>query len=138
MRNQTLAETTCSQDYGHELTATHPHMIPDDWLSEAGLVGFVPSQRSFRCDEPHVLVPLVAIEPIMRNEGVTLDANGFRRDRMMSILHGIRRSESIPPIEVEIACAQRRTYRLRDGFHRYYASFWLNFEAVPADIVPSY
>jgi hypothetical protein len=84
------------------------------------------------------LVALAAIEPILRNEGVTLDANGFRRDRMMKILHGIRLGESIPPIEVEVTDGQRGMYRLRDGFHRYYASLYLGFEAVPADIVPGY
>lgn len=114
----------------------HPHAIPGEWLAQASLVNFVPSGESFRCDEPHVLVPVTAVLPIFRNPGVVLDANGFGRDRMLKILHGISRGDSIPPIYVEMAHEREQKYRLRDGFHRFYAALWLGFAKVPVEVLP--
>ena len=71
----------------------------------------------------------------MRNEGVTLDENGFRRDRMMKILCGIRDGDSIPAICIELADPGQRRYRVRGGFHRYYASVTAGFSHVPSNIV---
>ena len=71
----------------------------------------------------------------MRNEGVTLDENGFRHDRMMTILRGIRDGASIPAIYIEAANPGQRRYRLRGGFHRYYASITVGFSHMPSSIV---
>jgi hypothetical protein len=75
------------------------------------------------------------IEPPMRNEGVTLDANGFGRDRMLSILAGIRDGDALPPIDIETADPGQRPFRLRGGFHRFFAAVDLGFSHIPADIV---
>lgn len=69
-------------------TATESMKIPRQWLAEAGVETFVPAAPSFRCTEPHVLIPLIKIEKVVRTR--PLDANGFCRDRMMRILVGIR------------------------------------------------
>src|SRR4029077_4643716 len=73
----------------------------------------VPSVRvtratSFCCAAPHILIALADIERTARI--VPLDANGFRRDKMMPILVGIRDgSDTIPPVPVEpIELGQRR------------------------------
>jgi hypothetical protein len=110
-------------------------LIPHEWIAAAGLTDFKPDRSSFRCDEPHVLMRLTDIEPPLRNAGVTLDANGFRRDRMMRILEGIRDGASIPPIYVEVSDPGQRPYRVRDGVHRYWASHALGFSCVPAEIL---
>jgi hypothetical protein len=112
------------------------HRVPSEWIAEAGLHGFVPVTLGFHCEVPHVLMPLADIEPPMRNEGVTLDANGFGRERMMRILHGILASDRLPPIDVETADPPQRPYRLRSGFHRFYASCACGFSHIPVDIVP--
>jgi hypothetical protein len=67
---------------------------------------------------------------------VPLDANGFRRDKMMPVLVGIRDgADIVPPVPVEpIELDQRRMYRLRDGTHRFYASLTLGFSHLPCDI----
>lgn len=83
-----------------------------------------------------MLIPVTAFLPIFRNAGVVLDANGFGRDRMLKILHGVSRGESIPPIYVEIADEREQKYRLRNGFHRYYAALWLGFAKVPVEVLP--
>jgi hypothetical protein len=85
----------------------------------------VGQRQNFRCDEPHVCIALADIEVPMRNPGGTLDANGFRHDRMLRILVGVRDNHSIPPICVEQADPGHRPYRVRCGFHRYHASLTL-------------
>jgi hypothetical protein len=112
------------------------HRIPPDWIIEAGLQDFKPARKGFRCDQEHELVALADIEPPKRNLGVTLDQNGFGRDRMMKILLGIRDNNSIPPIDIERADPGQRQFRLRAGFHRYYASVATGFTHVPAQLVP--
>ena len=82
-------------------------------------------RRGWRLDE---------IERMVRV--VPLDANGFRRDKMMPVLVGIRDgADIVPPVPVEpIELDQRRMYRLRDGTHRFYASLTLGFSHLPCDI----
>ena len=41
--------------------------IPDDWLSEAGVIGFTPMTASYR-STAGILVPLTAIEPAAAGE----------------------------------------------------------------------
>jgi hypothetical protein len=112
------------------------HSIPADWIADAGLQNFAPTKSAFRCDMPHRLIAIADIEPPMRSPGVILDANGFRRDRMMRILEGIRADDAIPPIDVEISDPGQRPFRLRGGFHRFYASLTCGFWEIPVDVVP--
>ena len=114
------------------------HYIPSEWILEAGLQSFEPSASGYHCDVPHTLVALEEIKPARRNEGVTLDSNGFNRERMMRVLTGIRHGEPIPPILVWPAETGPWRFELRDGFHRFYAAQTLKFSHVPADIIERY
>jgi hypothetical protein len=114
------------------------HIIPPEWIREAGLQGFEPSTPGYHCDDEHQLVAIADIAPIVRNEGVTLDVNGFGRDRMMRILFGIRDGDSIPPILMWPAESGPWRFELRNGVHRYYAAQTLKFSHVPADIGDRY
>ena len=107
--------------------------IPAEWLAEARLQNFIPVRSGFRCQAPHVLISLSDIEKPMRS--IPLDVNGFRRDRMMRILVGIRENDFIPPIVVERAADpnEQPSYRLRCGVHRFYASLTLGFTHIPAE-----
>jgi hypothetical protein len=40
--------------------------IPDDWLSQAGTVGFKPTARAYRSTAAATMVPLTEIEPVAR------------------------------------------------------------------------
>jgi hypothetical protein len=111
------------------------HEIPPEWIEAVGVVAFQPTAQSYRCDVPHTLMALTDIDLPRRNEGVTLDANGFGRARMVRILEGIRDDEALPPIYVEPADPGQRRYRLRAGFHRFYASLSCGFSHIPVDIV---
>jgi hypothetical protein len=112
------------------------HTIPSEWIAEAQMQDFKASTPAFRCDMAHTLIALSDIEPPLRNEGVILDANGFRHNRMVRILVGLRVGDALPPIDVEIADLGRLPYRLRGGVHRYYASRTFGFTHIPVDIVP--
>ena len=112
-------------------------IILADWMAEAGVQNFqpAPSQRSFRCEAPHLLIALADIEVPLRRSGYPLDANGFRHERMVRILVGIRESVSLPAICIEQADPGQRPYRVRCGVHRYHASLALGFSHIPAEIV---
>jgi hypothetical protein len=64
-----------------------------------------------------------------------LDANGFRHDRMLRLLIGIRDDVSLTAILVEPADPGQRPYRVRGGVHRYHASLTLSFSHVPGEVV---
>jgi hypothetical protein len=109
--------------------------IPDAWLAEAAVHNFQPTRRAYRCDDPHECIALADVEVPLRRSGHSLDANGFRHDRMVSLLTGIRDSVSLPAIYIERADPGQRTYRVRNGVHRYHASLALGFSHVPAEII---
>ena len=110
-------------------------VIPADWIAEAGVQDFRPTRRAFRCDGPHECIALADIELPLRRSGNPLDANGFRHDRMVRLLTGIRDNISLPAIHIERADPGQRPYRVRCGVHRYHASLTLGFSHVPAEIV---
>lgn len=107
--------------------------IPLEWLAEVGLQDFRPPRTAIQCGAPHELIALAEIEPLVRL--VPIDANGFRRSKMMPVLEMIR--DDLPskdPIQV-IRQFGEWPYRLHDGVHRFYASRTLGFTHVPAEII---
>jgi hypothetical protein len=112
--------------------------VPAEWIAEAGLQDFKPTRCGFHCVVDHELIALADIEPPIRNADRPLDANGFRHDRMLKILVGIRRDDAIPPIPIEIADPGQRRYRVRDGVHRYWASVTVGFTHIPAEVAERY
>jgi hypothetical protein len=107
--------------------------IPAEWFAEAGLQGFKPQRSAFRCAAPHELIVLAEIEPVARS--VSLEANGFVRSRMISVLEMIRDDRpSHEPIQIMRRSGQW-PYRLHHGVHRFYASRRLGFTHVPAEVI---
>jgi hypothetical protein len=107
--------------------------IPAEWLTDAGLQNFKPVRSAIRCAAPHVLIAVDEIESLVRS--VPLDANGFRRSKMMAVLEMIR--DDLPcnePIYLYRQAGQR-PYALKDGVHRYYASRTLGFTHLPAEVI---
>ena len=115
--------------------------IPDDWLAEAGMDGFIRKRSAYQSLAGARLVPLVEIEPPKRNPAVVKDWRGFDRARMVSVLKGIAIGAEIPPVPLlELptgTCPFPAPYRCRvkDGFHRFYASVAAGFECLPGAIV---
>jgi hypothetical protein len=107
--------------------------IPAEWLAEAGLRNFKPPRSAIRCASPYELIALAKIEPFVRS--IPIDANGFRRSKMMPVLEMIRDDRTCDkPIEI-LRQPGQWPYRLHDGVHRYYASRTLGFTHIPADVI---
>jgi hypothetical protein len=115
---------------------TESMQIPSEWLREAGVEAFTPAAPNYRCTVPHVPLPLLDIEPVLRAK--PLDANGFAHDRMIRILLAIRDAVTLPPVPVERIELGAHLYRLRDGTHRFYASVFLGYSHIPAEICEPY
>lgn len=112
------------------------YSIPMDWITTAGLKTFQASTPAYRCDGPHVLIPLNEIRPINRDR--PLDQNGFVRVRMMDVLRGIRDNDSMPPVPVWRTIEGPWRFEIRNGYHRLYASKALGFSHIPAEIEERY
>jgi hypothetical protein len=111
--------------------------IPDDWLTEAGIEGFTRTAPAYRSTPAAVAVPLREIEPPYRVP--EKDWRGFDRGRLVSVLVGIATGAEIEPVPLlklppsDFPAAPYR-YRVRNGFHRFYASIAAGFECLPAEI----
>ena len=115
--------------------------IPDDWVTEAGLVSFTPTARAYHSTVVAVLVPLVDIEPPFRTATVLKDWRGFDRSRIVGVLKGIAADSEIPPVPLrelpepaEWYDHRPYRYRVRDGYHRFYASIIAGFECLPGTV----
>lgn len=114
--------------------------IPDDWLIDAGGAGFIPTTAAYRSSSDAVSVPLIDIEPPYRVLTVAKDWRGFDRTRFISLLKGIvtgAEIEPVPLLELPVFEFAPNTYRfrVRNGFHRFYASIVAGFECLAAVIV---
>ena len=126
----------------------HPPLgfeIPDEWWTEAGMVGFVPSADAYPHADDSLLVieacPRAEVAPIIRVPSVVKDAHGFDRVRLVRVLSGLRSGAVLPPVDVvklPRATEEGFRYRLIDGFHRFYGSMAAGFTHIPGSIVPNW
>jgi hypothetical protein len=114
--------------------------IPDDWWTEAGMRGFIPTFTAYRVNQklfPNFReVPMQDIAPVSRSPGVDIFndsiAEGSARERVVRILRGFRFDDAIPPVEIVEAQAGRPCrYELVHGGHRFYCSLAAGFKRVP-------
>ena len=113
-----------------------------DWWIEAGMIGFVPAERSYRVDLnafPNRRVYEVRIDevgPVHRNQDVGIfndNDEATARERVLSILQGCRSGAAFPPIEVvKGRLNYEYAYKLVHGTHRFYCSLAAGFTHVPA------
>src|SRR5258708_5798374 len=115
--------------------------LPDEWIAEAGMIGFVPKAAAYRSTADAVAVPLREIEPPYRVHAYPMDWRGFDRARFIDVLQGIvavTEIEAVPLMELpagdRLVLAPYR-YRVRDGVHRFYGSIAAGFECLPATVV---
>ena len=109
--------------------------IPDAWLEEAGADIYKLTLDSYKYPtdsvNPVVLMAFDQLQAPEREENVTW----FIKDRMVSLLKGAVSECAIPPVEVHLK-SNENTYRLRDGFHRFYMSIALGFSKLPVVVKP--
>jgi hypothetical protein len=112
--------------------------LPDEWLAEAGFIGFQPQRPAFRSTEAATdLLLLRDIEPPFRYPEHPKDFRGFDRTRMVRILSGIVHDDEIDPVQVLLLprllfVRPPFEYRVYDGVHRFYASVAAGFLKLPA------
>ena len=115
--------------------------LPDDWLVEAGFTGFVASTPAFRSRADAILVPIHEIEPPARARSAPLNWRGFDRARLVRVLEEIVAGDEIEPVPLmkltpgNLCVPVHYGYRVRNGFHRFYASVVARFECLPAEVL---
>ena len=114
--------------------------IPNEWWIESGMQGFEVNGTAFRSLDDAVQVPLQNIEPPFRLVTYPKDWRGFDRSRLVSVLNGIATGATIDPVPVSaIALTEYPRspfeYRVRNGYHRFYASIAAGFEYLPVEIL---
>jgi hypothetical protein len=110
--------------------------IPDEWWAEAGMNSFTPTTSAYRSAPEAVLVQLGVIEPPYRFLSTPKDWHGFDRGRLVSVLNAIATGSQIEPVPLlKLPLSDFPPapygYRVRDGFHRFYASIAAGFERLP-------
>jgi hypothetical protein len=115
--------------------------VPDDWWAEAGMASFEATANCYFHAGVPAVVPLVQIEPPTRNPDVRPEWRGFDRPRLISVLNGIAAGAELPPVPLQVIANGHDfppapfIYRVRDGFHRFYASIAAGFTHLPAEYV---
>ena len=114
--------------------------IPNEWWEQAGMREFSPVDAAYRSTSDATLMRLREIEPPFRFPECPLDFRGFGRDRMIRVLAGFVAGNEIEPVPVldlfrrDLSVAGPFRYRVRDGFHRFYASVAAGFKCLPVVI----
>jgi hypothetical protein len=115
--------------------------VPDAWLTDSGIAGFIPGASAYLSTPDAVSVLLREIEPPYRSPQTSKDHRGFDRPRMISVLNGIATGAKIDPVsllalpEGSFAFPAPYRYRVRDGYHRFYASIAAGFVSLPGTIL---
>src|SRR5258708_26612088 len=112
--------------------------IPDDWWTEAGMPGFVPTFTAYRVSQrsfPNVREVLIKdVGPVSRNPGVGIfndsKSEGSARERVVRILRGFRFDATIPPVQIAKGPAPY-SYNCVHCAHRLYCSLAAGFKCVP-------
>lgn len=107
--------------------------------SDAGMDDFARTAPAYRSTPAAVMVPLREIEPPYRTRETRKDWQGFDYARLISVLKGIATGAEIEPVPLltlpaSYFPAAPYGYRVRDGFHRFYASIAAGFDYLPAVI----
>ena len=108
--------------------------IPDVWLVRSGLIGASLAADHFVSDEAETVLDIRQVKSPARGRGV----RWFDEGRMLKILAAFVSDQSLPPVDVDRPPQGRLPYRVRDGFHRYYASIAAGFSELPVRILPHY
>lgn len=105
--------------------------LPDDW-GVAAASAWAQGKQSYPTGEQADYIELTDIVVPAR----TREGGPFDPQRMQSILDAIANGQPLPPIEVDQPpTSSGPAYRLRDGFHRYFACVAVGFSAAPVRLL---
>jgi hypothetical protein len=114
--------------------------IEDNWLIEAGVVGFTP-KTGYYCPQQQdgiFTVRIDSVEPLIeraRLRGIFCDDLVSRtpaKERVLRILQWLCIDAEIEPIKVVKSKRAEFEYKLVEGCHRFYCANAMGFESVPA------
>jgi hypothetical protein len=111
--------------------------IPDKWRAAANMENWKPVVECYTATSDlrysTIIVPISEVAAPIRNEGVPW----FAEARIVQVLRGFRSGELLPAIDVDGPSDQTCfRYRVRDGFHRFYASAAVRFTHLPVSVRP--
>lgn len=124
----------------HELS----YEIDDEWLREAGALGFIASRKCYRAkvapgSQGEVIqVCVSSVEPLIeraRQRGVFCedrDTGESARQRVVRILGWFVSDAEVEPVIVERVSGGPYEYRLVSGCHRFHCANAMMFSSVPA------
>jgi len=108
--------------------------IPDEWWTFAEMAGFTPGGGGYYLTQANTdweVVPIGEVEPPMREIGVP----PFKKYKMVPVLFAFQSPEcALPPVEVYAALEGPYRFKVRNGYHRYYASIAVGFSKLPVKI----
>jgi hypothetical protein len=107
--------------------------INDAWWFETDMHNFFPSDNSYQPlgNKPFKIISIEDIKPPTRAPGI----GDFKKKKMLPVLKAIRNSISLRPIEVAKIKDPDYTYRVHDGFHRFYVSIAVGYKKIPINIL---
>lgn len=113
--------------------------VPNDWLAEAGIIGFSTTTQGYRSTAEATLVPLGEIEPPYRLTTVPKDWRGFERSRLVKVLKEIVSGAEIWPVPLRTLHITQYLptpyrYSVADGYHRFHSAIIAGYSFLPATI----
>lgn len=113
--------------------------VPDDWLSEANIIGKDTAVEIFSCKQDATRVALSEIEPPPRYRDYLKDHHGFDRKRLVYFLQCAVTGQAIEAVRLRKLCTDQYlptpyAYCVADGFHRFYAAIIAGHKFLPATI----
>lgn len=111
--------------------------IPKEWLDFCEFRQVSPDYRFYFYghNRPDVeVIPLSEIEPPSRAIGVT----PFKKFKMVPVLMALMNTDGeLPPVVVSaMTPGAKYKYKLKDGFHRFYASALAGYIQIPVIVSP--
>ena len=113
--------------------------IPDDWWQFADMSSFKPGPGGYFPYAPNPsgevrVVALSTVEPPLRASSVP----PFKKYKLVPILLAFTSPEcAVPPVEVEPSSGAY-SFRVRNGYHRFYASVAVGYYKLPVRVLPPF
>lgn len=115
--------------------------INNEWLVEAGALGFKASREFYRAkpiDKEVLIVSIESVEPLTeraRIRGIFCDdeAEGVSaKERVVRILRWFVADDEVEPVEIVESDCEGYKYKLVAGCHRFHCAHAVGFKSVPA------
>jgi len=116
----------------------HQFSIPDDWWAFADMLVFTAESHYYPyapLDNENVeVVEISQVEPPARSLGIV----PFKKYKLLPVLFAFQSPEcALPPVAVSRLNSTAHQFRVRNGFHRYFASVAVGYKFLPVVVFES-